>query len=197
MISRIVFAIRNWRAHLRALVLGHTTEVEVTGVSTDGKVTVNRRLSMESTLSAVLHRGLNRKWWQKKTVDLGVLGRRVITTAGVNYLRDDFASGANDINTMRFHDCGTGNTAEAIGDTALVTPYGGARTSGSQDNSVSKRYRTVGTISFTSTLAIVEHGLFSASTVGTLWDRTVHGSVAVVNGDSITYTYDLTINDGG
>lgn len=128
--------------------------------------------------------------------DLGIVCRKVVTTAGVTYLATAF-TGTGEPENFNFHDCGTGTTAAAIGDTALETPYGGARATGTQSNPSAKVYRTVGTITFTSTLAITEHGILSASSVGTLWDRHVFAAINVVNGDSIEFTYNLTINDGG
>jgi hypothetical protein len=134
-----------------------------------------------------------------KLDEFGVVGRRVVTDAGVAYMRDDFnaAAGGADITNFKFHDCGTGTGTEAAADTALGTPYGGARATGSQTTNGANVYRTVGTISFTSSLAITEHGLFSASSVGTLWDRTKFAAINVVNGDAIQFTYDLTITSGG
>jgi len=49
----------------------------------------------------------------------------------------------------------------------------------------------VGTISYTTTKAITEHGLFNAATAGTLLDRTVFTVINVVSGDSIQFTYEL------
>jgi hypothetical protein len=99
------------------------------------------------------------------------------------------------------------------GDTALVTAAGTARVSGTQSNPSANQYKSIATISFTSSLSIVEWGLFSASSSGTLWDRrwfntsgapatTATGSltasaIGVNSGDSIQFTYTLTINAGG
>lgn len=123
----------------------------------------------------------------------------LVTTVGVNYMASDFASGGvtPTISGFKFHDCGTGTTAAAIGDTALQTPAGTARVSGTASNPSANIYKTVATISFTSTLAITEWGLFSASTVGTLWDHRVFAAINVNNGDSIQFTYQLTIAAGG
>ena len=53
------------------------------------------------------------------------------------------------------------------------------------------------TLSFTSTLTIAEWGLFSAAAAGTMWDRRlVAPTVGVNNGDSIQFTYNLTVNAG-
>jgi hypothetical protein len=131
-----------------------------------------------------------------RPVNLGLLSTRVVTNAGVAYLAANFI-GTNAPNAFNFHDCGTGTNAESVSDTALQTPYGGARATGTQSNPSAPVYRTVGTISFTSTLAITEHGVFSASSSGTLWDRSVFSAINVVSGDSIQFTYNLTINAGG
>jgi hypothetical protein len=126
------------------------------------------------------------------------LGSGVVTTAGVVYMAADMAGGASDINAFNWHGTGTGATAAAIGDTALQTPAGPARQSGTQTTPGSTNvYRSVATLAYTSTLAITEWGLFSAVTTGTLWDRKVFTAINVVNGDSIQFTYDLTITAGG
>lgn len=123
----------------------------------------------------------------------------IVTTAGVNYMASDFASGGvtPTISGFKFHDSGTGTVAAAVGDTALGTPAGPARVSGTPTNPTANQYRSVATIPYTATLAITEWGLFSASTAGTLWDRRVFTAVNVVNGDSIQFTYTLTVNNGG
>jgi hypothetical protein len=122
----------------------------------------------------------------------------LVTTAGANYLAADFLSGSSArINAFNWQDCGTGTTAMAIGDTALQTPSGLSRVSGTQSTPTSGQYRTVATFNFTSTLAITEWGLFSASTSGTLWDRRTFSAINVANGDSIQFTYTLTVPAGG
>jgi hypothetical protein len=180
--AKWLYQIRNLPAHWRAFWLGTTNG--------DGNVT------FEGQLAAKVIRA------NGKSTDLGVVSRRVVTTAGVNYLRDDFANGAGgaDISLFKFHDAGTGTTAEAIGDTDLVTPAGPTtRATGTQVNGVAKTYSSVATISYTTTLAITEHGLFTqaARAGGVLWDRSVFSAINVVNGDSIQFTYTLTIADGG
>lgn len=176
--NRFFYQLSNWRARVRALLLGTD--------NTDGRVTFT------GELSARLVRG-------GKKIDFGVLSRRVVTTAGVNFLRDDFNGGTTEITNMNFHDSGTGVAAEAVGDTALGTQAGpSTRATGTQSAPATKQYRSVGTIAYTSTLAITEHGLFNqAAQGGTLWDRSVFSAINVVNGDSIQFQYTLTINDGG
>jgi hypothetical protein len=94
---------------------------------------------------------------------------------------------------FKYHASGTDNTAENQTDTALGTEVESTRATGSQTENGSGTYRSVGTITYTATRTIVEHGLFSALTVGTLLDRTVFAGIGVVNTDQIEFTFDLTI----
>lgn len=131
-------------------------------------------------------------------LDVREFGSGLVTNAGVNYLAADMNDGASDISAFDWHGVGIGTTAAAVGDTALENVTGvPARVSGTPSNPTANQYRSVATVSFTSSLAITEWGLFSASTAGTLWDRRVFAAINVVNGDSIQFTYTLTINSGG
>lgn len=129
--------------------------------------------------------------------DLGVISRRVVTTAGVTWLASAFPNTVEP-EILNYHDCGTGGTAESSGQTALVTPFGGARVAGTQSNPGSTNvYRSVATISFSSTLAITEHGIFTASSSGTMFDRSLFSAINVVSGNSIEFTWELTLPAGG
>jgi hypothetical protein len=46
---------------------------------------------------------------------------------------------------------------------------------------------------------VTEHGLFSASSAGTLWDRSKFSAINLVgaNGDGLQTTYDMTASAGG
>ena len=128
--------------------------------------------------------------------ELGVLSRRLVTDTGVAYIVDGLQN-LTEPENLNFHDAGTGVGAEAVGNTGLGTPWGGARVSGTQSEPAANQYRTTATIPFTGTFAITEHGVFSASSAGTLLDRSVFTAINVVNGDSIQFQYTLTINSGG
>lgn len=132
-----------------------------------------------------------------EVVHYGVVATRVVTTAFVNDIVDTLQAVGTTFDDYKYHDYGTGTTAEAIGDTGLVTPFGGSRVSGTQAEPSANVYRSVATVPFTSTLAITEHGLFNASSSGVLMDRSVFSAVNVVNGDSISGTYSLTCTAGG
>ena len=194
--EKLLYKIKNWRAFWRSIYLGSYVTVEGALAKLLGECD---RIKMMGTLGAKIIRA------DGSHIDYGCIGKRVVTTAGVNYLRDDLAAGAGgaDISTFKYHACGTGTTAEAIGDTALVTECTTAlnpdstRGVGTQVNSVAKTYSSVATLTFDASAAVTEHGLFNATSSGTLWDRTVFTAINVASGDSIQFTYTLTISDGG
>jgi hypothetical protein len=137
-------------------------------------------------------------------VDYGVVGYRVVTTAGVGYIVDAFQNSV-ELENMKYHGFGTGSTAEASGDTALVTELtteyvvDSTRPTGSTTEGAANVYRTVATLSPDSggTIALREHGVFSASSAGVLLDRTVYAAINLVaSSDSLQATYDLTFTAG-
>lgn len=129
-------------------------------------------------------------------VRFGLLGYRVVTTAFVNFLASQLQTDTTEIGDFKYHDSGVGTTAEAVGDTAMETTDGESRATGTQVASTNT-YTSVGTISYTSTKAITEHGLFSSASSTTLLDRTKFSAINVVSGDSIQFTYVLTLTAGG
>ncbi len=130
-------------------------------------------------------------------VNYGVLSYRVVTTAFVNFVTDQLQTETSVFGDFKFHDSGVGVTAEAIGDTGIETTDAESRATGTQTESANNAYRSVGTISYTTTKAITEHGLFNDATTGTLMDRTVFTAINVVSGDSIQFTYTITLSAGG
>lgn len=127
--------------------------------------------------------------------DYGVVSRRVVTNAGVAAIANAFLN-TFEVELFNFHAMGTGVTAEAVGDTALVTEVE-TRVSGTQSSPAGGQYRTVATLVATAARVIAEHGILSASTVGTLLDRSQFAAVNLANGDSIQFTYTLTFPAGG
>jgi hypothetical protein len=146
--------------------------------------------------------------------ELGLASLRIITTAGVRYICDDFNAGANDVANMKFHGFGTGATAEVVGNTILqteeTTQYAvdNTRPTGSQASATlgnNATYTTVATYSPDSggTRAITEWGLFSqaatgaASAANTLFDRVTFAVVNIVAAqDSLQSTFVLTMVSG-
>lgn len=137
-------------------------------------------------------------------LDLGLAGLRVVTTAGVNFLVDAL-QGTVEPEILKYHGLGTGTTAEAVGDTALVTELtteyetDNVRPTGTLAEGASANiFRTVGTITVDATVAATEHGIFSQAAAGggTLLDRTVFTVVNLASGDSLQATYELTLTAG-
>ena len=134
----------------------------------------------------------------------GTVGYRVITSAGVAYIVDAWQN-STEVENLKYHGCGTGTTAEASGDTALVTESTTAlnpdstRATGTQTETSANVLKSAGTVTFDASAAITEHGLFSQAATGggTLWDRTVFSAINVVSGDSIAFEYSVTLSAGG
>lgn len=133
---------------------------------------------------------------QDQWYDLGLLGRRVITTVFVNDIVDNLIAEGATFGDYKWHDSGTGTNAPAVGDTALQTPTGVARVSGTQVENAANIYETVATITYDGTYSVTEFGLFNASTSGILCDRDTFTAQPVNNGDKIEFTYRLTFTAG-
>lgn len=165
------------------------------------RVTAARKLKLATfygSLYVTLIRG------DGDVVEYGLASMRVVTTAGCNFLVDAL-QGSVEPEILKYHGVGTGTTAEASGDTALVTEsttiltVDSTRATGSLTEGASANiFRTVGTVSFDGSGAITEHGIFSQAATGggTLLDRSVFSAVNVISGDSISFTYDFTIVAG-
>lgn len=130
-------------------------------------------------------------------INYGVASRRVVTDAFVAFVVDQLQVETSIFGDFKFHDSGVGVTAENAANTAIETTDGEARATGTQTESAANAYRSVGTIAYTTTKAITEHGLFNDASAGTLMDRSVFSAINVVNGDSIQFTYTLTLTSGG
>jgi hypothetical protein len=139
-----------------------------------------------------------------EVLDYGLASMRVVTTAGVGFVVDAF-QGSVEPEIMKYHGVGTGTNAEASGDTALQTEsttiltVDSTRATGTQTEGASANiYRSVGTVSFDGSGAITEHGLFSVASTGSgvLLDRSVFSAINVISGDSIAFTWELTIPAG-
>lgn len=137
-------------------------------------------------------------------IDHGVVCRKKVTGAFVTDIVNCLSKtapynvSAAVFQDYKYHGSGIGVTAEANTQTALVDTTGApARVTGTQvagGTAAAPTYTSVGTVAYTGTLAITEHAVFNASTAGTMLDRSLFSAVNVVNGDSIQFTYVLTIN---
>jgi hypothetical protein len=147
-----------------------------------------------------VHRAKTGLW-----VPYGLASMRVVTSAGVNFIVDGFQN-LVELENMKFHGIGTGSTAEASGDTALVTelttqynPDSTRATGTTTEGASANIYRTVGTNAVDATVNLREHGVFTQAATGdgTLLDRSLFAGINLDSGDSIETTYELTVVAGG
>jgi hypothetical protein len=176
------------------------------GLAADLLDRVSSVVVLQSALSAV-HWRRDDETGLQVPVDLGQLSHHVITDTGVAFLVDAWQNSV-EMENLKYHGCGTGTTAEAASQTALVTESTTAlnpdstRATGSLTEGASANiFRTVGTLTFDATAAITEHGLFSQAATGggTMWDRSMFSgsTINVASGDSIQFQYDMTASSGG
>lgn len=140
-----------------------------------------------------------------EVIPFGLASLRVVTDTGVGYIVDAFQNSV-ELENMKYHGFGTGTTTEAASQTALVTELttqyasDSTRPTGTTTEGASANiYRTVATLSPDTggTIAITEHGIFSATSAGVMLDRSVFSAVNLVAAsDSMTATYDLTFPSG-
>jgi hypothetical protein len=168
---------------------------------------ISASVVIESALALVVFRPLTERGIAGpcRVEDHGVVSRRVVTNNGVGYIVDAFQN-LVELENMKYHGLGTGTTAEAAGDSALVTELtteynpNSTRATGTTTETSSNIFQTVGTNTLDSgTPAVTEHGVFSASSAGVLLDRSVFSAINLVgaNGDSVQSTYSLTCSAGG
>lgn len=179
------------------------------------------RIRLRANLNAILihadgkHENIgllsSHKPWYLRAWDLIHFDERgLVTDAGLNFLAVAFTVDAvgTDIFNFKYHDSGTGVTAAAQSDTTLQTQAGPTtRATGTNTQTQSASgtgsttpaiVQSVGTIAYVSSLAITEWGLFSqAAQGGTMWDHRIFSAINVVSGDSIQFTYSLSLPGGG
>ncbi len=145
-------------------------------------------IQMKATLSARVLRA------EGQIEDLGVVSTKLVTDAFIDFLVDQLQSSTGEIAGFSWHGSGISNTAENAAQTALISEIAVSRVDGTQGEGLTSNiYSAMGVQYYDGAYAVVEHGLFNASSGGTLMDRSVFAAVNVGNGDGIEFTYELTI----
>ena len=131
--------------------------------------------------------------------DYGLVSVKSVTSAFAAYLVDAMTTSGDAIDGFAFHKMGAGSTAENTNQTALVTQQVGAVNgiAASTHGANSSIYTTVGTLTAGSAYGCREHGVFNASTNGTMLDRSVVTNIELAEDDVVTWTYNLTVTPGG
>ncbi|MFA5429916.1 MAG: hypothetical protein WC329_02005 [Candidatus Omnitrophota bacterium] len=136
------------------------------------------------------------QYWREVVKNRRLVKNKCITTAYVTFLALMHQTDATTIGDFKYHDSGIGTGDEAVGDTGLGTAWGGARSEGTQVASTNA-YTSVATTTYNASKAITEHGLFNASSDGTLMDRTKFAAINVVDTNQIQWTFTVTFTAGG
>jgi hypothetical protein len=160
---------------------------------------------MFATHLDLIHRARN-----GRIIEVRDLGSGLVTVVGVNKLVSDAVTGGiGTLANFKYMDTGTGSTAATDGNTALqtaITATAPARVAATLTNgqtATTGNHAAIltytGTILYNTSgptypIAITEWGLFDATSAGNMWDHKIFSAVNVNNGDSITFTYNLTIN---
>jgi hypothetical protein len=121
-------------------------------------------------------------------------GKNVITTNGLSFL-SSFLSSANaaaSTFTMQYCAIGTDSTAEAAANTALGTET--ERHTGVVSYVSSAVYRVTSTFPSGTAGAIVEYGLFSSNTAGTMLSRDTESVINKGVNDTLTVTTEITLS---
>jgi hypothetical protein len=135
---------------------------------------------------------LARGWWE----DVGLVSQGLVTTAFRDFLAAQLVTDSSAIGDFKFHRPGTSNTAENNTHTGLQTDAG-LEATGNQTNPSGSTYQSVGTVTADSSETWQEHSIRNATGAsgGTMLDRSlISPTVAVVNLDTVEFTYVLTVN---
>jgi hypothetical protein len=124
---------------------------------------------------------------------LALVAGAIVVNAGKDIITNRIIGAGTE---PKFVAMGTGTTAEAATQTALVTEVE-TRTSGTSSRvtttTTNDTYQVVGTVTATTTRAITESGLFDASTVGNMLCRALFTVINLASGDSISFTWKVQL----
>lgn len=133
--------------------------------------------------------------------DRGLVCEGVVTDVFAEDLVDNLIAEGVPFGEYRFHVSGTTVVGEDPTDdeTDIISATTPAPISGTQAENTSKVYQSVATVPYVSTLVIVQHGLINniVQSGSILMDHSQFGAINVDSGDSIEFTYELTVNSGG
>lgn len=142
-----------------------------------------------------------------KLVQSRDLGSGVITNIFVNTLVTDAVAGNtnNDLFIFRYMDSGTGAPAVDATNTALTTPGVPARVAATLSNAQTSigasggiaKLQYQATIAYSGASAVTEWGMFSLATAGNMIDHKLFSAINVNAGDSIQFTYILSLPSAG
>lgn len=120
------------------------------------------------------------------------MGANLVVTTGLNAVIDRLQAAA--VAVHDYQAVGTGTTAAAVGDTALVTEIG-TRVQGTLSQPTAATDRLVSTFAAgNATGALTETGRLNAATTGNLFARQVFSVINKGASDSLQTTHDITVS---
>jgi hypothetical protein len=164
---------------------------------------------VESALGVTVLRSRDSRFWAGEAVeDYGVVCRRLVTDAFVAAVVDALDVGVGfTLSNFRYHGIGTGTTAEAASQTALVTELtteytGNVRATGTATQPSANIYTSTATNTLDSgTPALREHAVLTQAATGggTMLDRSLFAAINLDGtvGDGLTSAYSITFTSGG
>lgn len=170
---------------------------------------ITRVVIIESSLSLTVLRAPGSRFWAGAAIeDYGIVSRRLVTDAFVAAVVDGLDVGVGfTLTNFRYHAIGTGSTAEAANQTALVTELtteytGNVRATGTATQPSANIYTSTATNTLDSgTPALREHSVMSQAATGggTMLDRSLYASISLDGtvGDGLQSAYSLTLTSGG
>ena len=132
-------------------------------------------------------------WWENR----GVVSMGLVTVAFRDFEIDQLQNATGLLyDDFSFHEVGTSTAAENNTHTALQTTSGISRVDdGSPTEPAANQYQTVATVTADASETWGEHGLFNASSSGTMMDRSlISPTITVASPDQVQFTYVLTKN---
>ena len=130
-------------------------------------------------------------------IDFGVVSQKCVTDDWVEMLVDVLQSADGTFSDFKYHDSGEGVVVEDTTDSALGSPCGEARDTGTQtEGAAANIYKSVATHTYAGAFDITEHGLFNAAAAGILMDRSVFTAKPVGIGDKLEFTYQIVFPSG-
>lgn len=166
-------------------------------------------LVVESSLELTVVRSPDSRFWRGERIEqYGLVSYKLVTDAFVAALVDALDVGVGfTLSNFRYHGIGTGTTAEAQTQTALVTELtteytGNVRATGTATQPSANIYTSTGTNTLDSgTPALREHAVFTQAATGggTMLDRSLFAAINLDGtvGDGLTSAYSLTCTAGG
>ena len=146
-----------------------------------GRLPRGRKITSDEAFKAIgnTHKGYVPEMWGLLSLrvirangdidDLGVVCTKKVVVAFRDYIVDSLQdSTTNPMDAFTWHASGTDNTAEDNTQTALIAEVESRVDGTGIEGAAADIYKTVATVTYTATRSIVEHGVLSASSAGTL-----------------------------